>query len=835
MAGVDLSKSRIPRHLAELIRSRRDEIVRRWEAGVRELPHAHALDRPRLIDHIPELLDHIAQMTEELAAGARPHLPKAMSERHAVERLEEGFDVFEVIGEFEVLRDVMFEILDDAAIGPLRVDELRVVNRAIDRAVSDSVHRYSDVRERTLIGFDRIAAAALESTNLDDLLGRLLRVLHETTPSIDTSSIYLLEGDVLRVRAAVGMGREVEQGLAMPVGEGFAGGIAQTRKPATVHHPTAAHVNSPTLSRAQLRVLYGVPICDDSNLIGVAKIGSTRADNFSLQDQRIFGAMVARASAAIVQHVLRERAERTAQQLALREREIRALADNIPQLAWMADATGDPYWFNQRWYEYTGLTPDDMKGEWKLKVHHPQHFARVEGEWERAIAAGERWEDLLALRGKDGHFRWFLSRAVAIRDAAGNIERWFGTNTDVTARRFLDDATRVLNSSLDYRQTLEQLAQLVVPDLADWCIVDLRDDGKLEHVAIAHSNPAKIEIAREFERVNKPDLEREIGTREVMRTGAPRIAADITDEMLAASAQTPEHLRFLRELGFKSWVGAPLVARGETFGVIHLVMSESGRRYGADDLEVAEELGQRAGTAVENARLFRDTQTAVKVRDDVLAIVSHDLRNPLGAIDLGATLLLQQVGSEPRARKHLETIRRSTDRMEHLIDDLLDMASINVGKFSIQPARLDAGEVLDEAVDMHEPIASERGIKITRDCGVRGVSLYADRNRLVQVFGNLLGNALKFCRPGDVVAVRSKRDGDRMTVFIADTGPGIPSNELPHIFEPYWSGRAGKKKGTGLGLFITKAIIEAHGGTIDVDSEEGKGARFDVTLPVART
>ncbi|HET7373763.1 MAG TPA: HAMP domain-containing sensor histidine kinase, partial [Gemmatimonadaceae bacterium] len=317
--------------------------------------------------------------------------------------------------------------------------------------------------------------------------------------------------------------------------------------------------------------------------------------------------------------------------------------------------------------------------------------------------------------------------------------------------------------------------------------------------------------------------------------GEPRMAVDITDAMLAATAQSAEHLRVLRELGFTSWIGAPLIARGETFGVIHLVMSGSGRRYNANDLEIAAELGQRAGAAIQNARLFRNTQTAVRVRDDVLAIVSHDLRNPLGAIDLGATLLLQQVGTDPRARKHLETIRRSTDRMEHLIDDLLDMASINVGKFSIHPLHLDVGEVLDEAIDLHEPIASERGIKILRACEVRGVMLYADRNRLVQVFGNILGNALKFCNPGDVVMVRATRDGDRVTIAVVDTGPGIPANEMPHIFEPYWSGRTGKKKGTGLGLFITKAIVEAHGGQIAVASEDGKGATFEVTLPIARS
>jgi signal transduction histidine kinase len=266
--------------------------------------------------------------------------------------------------------------------------------------------------------------------------------------------------------------------------------------------------------------------------------------------------------------------------------------------------------------------------------------------------------------------------------------------------------------------------------------------------------------------------------------------------------------------------------------VIHLVMSDSGRRYGQADLDVAAELGQRAGVAVDNARLYRDAQEAVRVRDDVLAIVSHDLRNPLGAIDLAATLLMQVHGSDPRTRKRIETIRRSSERMQHLINDLLDLASINVGRLSIKPLHVDAGEVLDEVLDSHEPIAKDRGIAILRECALRGVPLYADRDRLVQAFGNVLGNAIKFCSSGDVVRVRCARDGERVRIAISDTGPGIPGAELPHIFEPYWSGRT-KKTGTGLGLFITKAIVEAHGGELEVQSEEGRGSTFSVMLPVA--
>jgi PAS domain S-box-containing protein len=600
----------------------------------------------------------------------------------------------------------------------------------------------------------------------------------------------------------------------------------------TLHYPTSGQLRSPVMARVGVRVLHGVPIVDRGEVIGVAKIGSLTAEQFSLQDQRIFAAMVARASAAIVQHMLRDQARRATEQLAEQERQFRALADNIPQLTWMADASGQRYWYNRRWYEYTGTTIEEVQGAGWQKTHHPDHIERVYQRWMRAVEHGEPWEDIFPLRGADGFYRWFLSRAVPIRDASGAIERWFGTNTDVTARRFLDNATEVLSRSLDERETLEQLARLAVPDIADWCVVDLVVHDQLEHVAIAHANPAKLAAAWQYARATRPDPAGYDATWQIVRTGKPALTVEISDAMLAGAARDPEHLRLLRELGFRSWIGAPLVARGAAIGVIHLAMNDSGRRYRASDLEIAVELGHRAGVAVDNARLYREAQTAVRVRDDLLAIVSHDLGNPLHAINLGVSLLFQHLGTDSRARKHIDAIRRSTDRMERLINDLLDMASINAGKLAITPAEIDARELAREVLDSHEPAAHERGITITRDVDRADVTLHVDRDRIVQAFGNLLGNAIKFCAPGDVIAVRAERIQDGVRFTFADTGPGIAASDLPHIFEPYWSGRSGRKKGTGLGLFITRAIVEAHGGTIRVDSPPGGGASFAVTLPI---
>lgn len=819
---------------AASIRTRRDEILRTWEAAVRTMPRAKQLDRPTLIEPIPGLLDHIERAAEELEHGRAPELPPEQTERHALARLDQGFDLLDLIGELRALRRCIVKLFARDHPGGIAAAELEMLEDAIDAVVADTITQYTAVRERTLQGFDRITSAALESNSLDDLLRRLLRVLRETAPTIDSGAIYLREADVLRLRIAECRGRENEAGVAMPVGDGFAGAIAARREAMTLSHPAAEHCReNPCLALAPVRVLHGVPILDRGDVIGVVTIASFTGERFSLQDQRIVAAMIARAGAAVVQHGLRDQARRARALLAEPERQLRALADNVPQLVWMADPAGSCYWCNQRWYEYTGTTPEDSQGWGWEKAVHPDHVRRIVELWHHAVEHGSSWEDTHPVRSAAGHYRWFLSRARPIRSASGEIERWVGTNTDVTAQRFIDDATRILNSTLDMDDALEQLAQLAVPDLADWCIVDLLEHGQLKHVAAVRGDEAKRAAAGEVTRRLRLDLDAAGGAGRILRSGVAAVVLESSAETLAAQACPPEHLALLRELGFKSWIGAPLVARGSTIGVLHLIMADSNRRYCEADVELAVELGRRAGMAVDNTRLYREAQTAIRVRDDVLAIVSHDLRSPLQAMNLAATMLHRQGGTDPGAHRYLDALRRSIDRMKHLINDLLDLASINAGKLAIAPARISADQLVGEIVDMYEPLAAERGIRVLRDHEIGGVALDVDRDRIAQALGNLLGNAIKFCRPGDVITVRGQRAGDSLQLTIADTGPGIPALDLPHLFEAYWSGRSGKHEGAGLGLFITKAIIEAHSGHIAASSPDGGGAAFVVTLPVA--
>jgi signal transduction histidine kinase len=417
--------------------------------------------------------------------------------------------------------------------------------------------------------------------------------------------------------------------------------------------------------------------------------------------------------------------------------------------------------------------------------------------------------------------RFTHTRDRMLNDAAAQSEK---------EHHFLDEASRALGSSLDHQETLEKLADLAVPERADWCVVDVVEDGQLRRVATAHADRRKLAFAHDWARRYPLDPESRSGPPEVVRTGRPELHADLDNERIAKNARSPEHARELRELGIRSVMIVPLTARGRTLGALTMISTRGDRQYTEQDLRIALELGVRAGLALDNARLYQEANRAIKIREDILAVVSHDLRNPLGAIDLAASMLVQNHGAEPRSRRHLDVIRRSTDRMTGLISDLLDMASLQAGRLSVDRKTVAVAPLLAEVLDTHEPVILEKGIELVRELSIEGLELHGDHDRLVQVFGNLLGNATKFCAPGDTIIVRGYPEDGSIRFEVEDTGPGIPESELPRIFEPYWSAQRHAKKGTGLGLYISKGIVEAHGGRLWVNSS-GKGATFCMTIP----
>jgi PAS domain S-box-containing protein len=246
------------------------------------------------------------------------------------------------------------------------------------------------------------------------------------------------------------------------------------------------------------------------------------------------------------------------------------------------------------------------------------------------------------------------------------------------------------------------------------------------------------------------------------------------------------------------------------------------------------DITERMQTQDEQKRLFAEAQEVTRARETLLAIVSHDLRNPLAAIMAGAGLLLRKSseGGDDTTRRSLETVLRAASKMDRLIADLLDTASIQTGRLSMDRRLQPLAPIVADAQHLHHPLAVEKGIRWTFEIELIDVECFCDRGRILQVLSNLLLNALRFCQSGDSIQVWATAMDTQAIIEIADTGPGISPQHLPHIFEPYWSGGQGANQSTGLGLFISKGIVEAHGGQLWADSGPGRGTTFRFTLPV---
>jgi len=255
-----------------------------------------------------------------------------------------------------------------------------------------------------------------------------------------------------------------------------------------------------------------------------------------------------------------------------------------------------------------------------------------------------------------------------------------------------------------------------------------------------------------------------------------------------------------------------------------------------EDVALFAELARAGSLAIDNARLYLDSQQALRAREEVLAIVSHDLRNPLNAVKLGASLLAHSKEISGEDREQLEIIDISANRMADLIADLLDVTRLEGGKrLPIEPARVEIEPLFGEAHELFRSQAAASQINLDYEIEEATPAIFADRHRVLQVLSNLIGNALKFTPAQGFIFFRAKPHDDGLVLFsVTDSGPGIPKENLKDIFNPYWQAKRAERLGAGLGLPIARGIVESHGGKIWVESEPGKGTTFFFTLPAAR-
>ncbi len=474
---------------------------------------------------------------------------------------------------------------------------------------------------------------------------------------------------------------------------------------------------------------------------------------------------------------------------------------------------------------------------------HPdgRPFAAEEYPLARVLLHGE------TLAGEEVHYRRgdgtravLQLRGAPVTGPGGEITAGVVTFTDATeqrrrrqADRLLATASELLASSLESAATLQRVADLVAGSLADYCIVHVEEGGELRAPGIAHHDPRRREIVRGLLRRFPVDPQGPHPAVVCLRTGEPQLIDRVTAEMMGAISTGPEHAEMLRDLGLGSAMVVPMLARGRTVGAISFGRTGASPPYTGADLEVALELSRRAALAVDNAHLYEEAQRASRAREEVLAVVSHDLRNPLNAIVLGAALLEEFSGEtwSPRDRQQLRAIRNASQQMEGLIQDLVEVAALESGSSALVREPVSPRDLVGGAVELFEELAAQRSLALRAEVAPELPEVRADRARVLRILSNLLGNALKFTPPGGTVTVCAVPAEGGVRFSVADTGTGIAPQHLPHLFDRYWQARRGEKQGLGLGLAIAKGIADAHGGRIWAESEPGKGATFHFTLP----
>ncbi|HEX4457807.1 MAG TPA: ATP-binding protein, partial [Polyangia bacterium] len=448
---------------------------------------------------------------------------------------------------------------------------------------------------------------------------------------------------------------------------------------------------------------------------------------------------------------------------------------------------------------------------------------------------------------RDGSERAIADSAAPIRDGSdGPLTGIVLVFRDVEAERrsdrvrnFVTRATAELGSSLDYETTLSTLVRLAVPDFADWAAIDIVDGDATRRLAVAHVDPRKVALVDEIERRYPTPRDTPQGTPNILRTGKAELVADIPQQMLRDAARDPAHLALIMQLDLHSYLGVPLNTRGKTIGVLTFAMAESGRRYGADDLELVTALADRAATAIDNARLYREAQLlrgeaelANRSKDEFLAILGHELRNPLAPIVTALHLMkLHPDGSHERERTIIE---RQVRHVVRLVDDLLDVSRIASGKVDLAREPVEVGEIVARAVEIASPLIEEREHELQLDLAPDLV-VDGDPVRLTQVMANLINNAAKYSQKRGQLRIEGRRVDGKVLITVRDNGIGIAPGMLPRVFdlfvqEPQSLDRA--RGGLGLGLSIVRSLVTLHGGSVSATSAGvDRGSEFRVELP----
>ncbi|UUO07247.1 PAS domain S-box protein [Blastopirellula sp. J2-11] len=530
---------------------------------------------------------------------------------------------------------------------------------------------------------------------------------------------------------------------------------------------------------------------------------------------------------------------------AIRENEarLRQLADAMPHIVWSAGPDGEVDYFNNRWHQFTNFkrgADDDRNWEHLLP---PDDLTAFRITWSEAVRSGSpcEIEHRFFDQAKNSN-RWFLTRAVPVRDANGAVVRWFVSSTDIQRQkrteqinRFLADASACLTANLDYEATFKELARVAVPNFSDWCAVDLLDEnGQPRRVALMHQDPAKVELSNRLNALHPPEQDDKFGIWNIIRNETSELLEIVTDEGLRSTARDDEHLQILQDLKLKSYIGVPLISRGKTIGVLTFCMAESGRLFDHEALRAAEDVSRRAAVAFENSVLYQQLREADRRKDEFLAMLAHELRNPLAPIRSGIDIL--EIDS-PQDVEVLDAMKDQVEHLVRLVDDLLDVSRIMRGKVELRPEVASLSAIVERAVQAVKWLFDEKDHQLEVDLPAESIPIHVDPVRMVQVVSNLLNNAAKYTDPGGHIQLSVDRVDGMAQIRISDDGIGIEPELTAHVFDLFTqSSRALDRAqgGLGIGLTLVRNLVEMHHGAVSVKSNgTGKGSQFIVELPIS--
>ena len=565
--------------------------------------------------------------------------------------------------------------------------------------------------------------------------------------------------------------------------------------------------------------VYAMPFAVRDDLLGTIAI-LARSEQ-SVQRAHLIEAFITEAAVA----VQRRRAD---QALRDSEERFRTLADNIAQLAWMADEKGSIFWYNQRWFDFTGSSPGEMQGWGWYEVHHPDHLQRVLTNIRHCLETGQMWEDTFPLRGKDGNYRWFLTRAIPVRDATGKVVRWFGTNTDVTEQREFDQErerlmAKLRESAAEANRNRAQL-EAVFEAMHDGIAVF---DTEGNAVLVNEAEAVLMRYAGAGDRKRNIELFAEIYVISDLEGHPVPLEQWPASRVLRGESFTDWELRGRRrdtgQEWFFSFSGAP-------------VYDEQGRQILA--VIITRDITERKDAEVALRRSETALREADRRKTEFLGMLSHELRNPLAPIRNSLYVLERATPGGEQACRAQAIIARQVDHLTRLVDDLLDVTRISRGKVQLQRQAVELNALVRRTVEDHRPVFSANGVSLDVQALAGPLWVEGDVVRLAQVVGNLLQNASKFTERGGRVSVVLDEDpaAARGVIQVKDTGVGISPELLAHLFEPFMQADRTLDRsmgGLGLGLALVKGLVELHGGEVEARSEgAGKGAEFTVRLPL---